>query len=521
MNRKRKHFHKLLFSASLFLLMTPLSAQQITRELIDREFVALRKLSMEYQARLEFDESPAASSTSQRMGRKIIVNIPQLQRITASVGNAYAKDVVRLLLAHELGHQLQYTHAGERPVTVVNECQADILAGYLITQRYYSEIPTLTGDRQQAEIDRLKDVTIAIYSSMYLLGNEFDPGNKHPRSDQRKVALRDGISYAYLWMYEMVKNTPSNPLYADPNTTKAIRKIKENLNYIPGDNVITWSLRHAKRIIHVNADYCKELIFQSTHKWQTSVAAPYVFYEQQITNPGNKTVTITYYNQVYTSLKKDPANPFHWNIISTGAHTKTIYPGTTVTVKGQLEWYANDSIQPSFLSPARTGALYTCSCLENKAAAAETYSLGNVDLAADNNTTPRLSTIVDQVISDKGNFDTYIDGIGILHNPGSDRINFDSKRKLPGAIFNYVIYSRNDKKYMLEAAFYSGKNRQQARQVLNKLITDLSADGLRLSAGHDDRQHQTWEMIQNSEVVGRLRWMIFDTTNLITTEFYN
>lgn len=510
-----------MLTSSLFILSPILSAQSISRELITREFNALRAFAMEPLARLEFDESPAASSSSQRMGRKIIINIPELKRLTAFVGNAHAKDVVRLLLAHELGHQLQYTHSGERPVTVVNECQADILAGYLITQRYYTEIATLPATQQSTEINRLKDVMIAIYSSMYLLGNEYDLGNNHPRNDQRKVALRDGISYSHLYMYTIAKNTPSNPLSSDPNTGKAIRKIQENLNYLTDDNVMTWSFRHAKRIIHINPEYCKELIFESTHDWHTSADDPYVLYEQKITNPGNKKITITYYNQVYTSLRKDPRNPFHWNIISTAAHTKTINPGATITFSGKLEWYADDSIMPSFLTPERPGALYTCSCLENKAAAAETVAIGNEDLASDNKTAPELSTIVDQVISDRGYFESYIDGVGIRHSTGSDNINFDSKRKLPGALTNYVVYNTSNRTYILESNFYAGENKEQSLRVLNKLLSDLTKDDLRLKIETDHMRHRFWDIVQNGKHIGQVSWMDLTPTYVVTTQFYD
>ncbi|HTF29919.1 MAG TPA: hypothetical protein VK625_13795, partial [Flavitalea sp.] len=371
MNVKRPLFNYLVLLLAMF-VFSELQAQQISRELIIREFGRLKFLSKESATQLAFDDVQGSSAVSERQGRKVTINLPELHRLANRTAPIYTTAVVRMVLAHEMAHQMQYTHEQGKNSPVVNECQADLVCGFLIAQQFFYDFVTklienenksVTNELIKEGTERLNNVSIVVFSSIFLLGDDFNPDNTHPRNDQRLAALRDGLSYGA--MYLMYENFNLLPNDLKISTKTSMDSIKKVLNFWENENVITWSQKHARRITHENINHCKDIVVYNEWSWDTAKSHPYLSYAQTIKNIGNKKIYLNFYNQIRTKVRTKPDSVFYWQTTATNSHIATLGPGATKSLSDSLKWYGDRVVMPSVLLFGNPNSLYTCTCSDD------------------------------------------------------------------------------------------------------------------------------------------------------------
>ncbi|HMF69949.1 MAG TPA: hypothetical protein VK616_00665, partial [Flavitalea sp.] len=116
---------------------------------------------------------------------------------------------------------------------------------------------------------------------------------------------------------------------------------------------------------------------------------------------------------------------------------------------------------------------------------------------------PRLSTIVDQVISESDNFEPYVGSVGIIVVKGSKRIAYDSRRKLPGAITNHIIRVLDLPRLFLRSEFYRGVQSAKAVQIANTIITQLKEINI-ICENKNNGINKSWGVFLNQKLVGML-----------------
>jgi len=171
----------------------------------------------------------------------IVLNIEELRKIFQESKTSSFQSVMSLIIAHEIAHQLQFKVYGANSILQnckemkkVYECQADILAGAMlvnISDNGYDEIASINALRV-----------------LYNIGTpEYSFSASHPSHEDRRLAVSMGINVAksisdQSKVFSLRKSLPH------PGESK----LRGILNIENGENVMTWSLRQAKRIVN----YC-------------------------------------------------------------------------------------------------------------------------------------------------------------------------------------------------------------------------------------------------------------------------
>lgn len=465
-------------------------------------------------ASLTFDYSKTTSSKTEKS--KLSVNIPQLKEIIDVIGISYKKDIIRLVLAHELGHILQYQFYSNIHGSLLYECQADIIAGYLLFQLAMNDLilwnqqAGITDIDNPKYVDRMKqlnDKVLASLSAIFRAGSNVLDNKTHPSNEERRLALRDGFNYGTMWLYtEVMPNIPE--LKGQPLSKADIKKMasrfRQNVNYLPADNLITWSYRQSKKITHDNLLNCKDILVYTTIDWDTSADSPFAYYEQKIINKGNKTLTLSFDNQVYTARRTDAANSLYWNLQSSRSYSFTLSPGQVREISDSLEWIATKDYMPHLVYLGRRGSHFSCTSLSDVIPNPSTIVVGNHYA---NMESTSASDMLESFLTTRPYFDEYIGGVGDTYDEKfSGTITYGSRIFFPEASNTTVEYTPRRKRYDMRVDYYKGPVKSKAQQKLQELQQQFIHSSLSLQEhthekGSEDR---AWDIMHEGEQIGSL-----------------
>lgn len=478
---------------------------------IETEFKALQQISFEQQTTLQIDRSPNSSSEEKTTKGILIFNLPELIRITNAIGKQYQRDIIRLVIAHELGHQIQYRTLGNIKGGLVYECQADIIAGYLIFSLLGQEngawqVKNRTLDatdaRYQKKLEEWTDRFNASLAAIFKSGSDYSLNRSHPTNNERLLSLRDGYAYGTIWLFgDFMENDPvlSRSVTA-PSMRATCERFKSLLGFLPDDNLVTWSYRHASKIIHSFLPNSKDIVVYTNWDVDSTNVNCYLTYTQQITNTGNKRITFSYYNQVYSTKPEDPTNTIYWSLLATGNHSITLGPKETRSIQGSLEYLITNKFRTTFVYPGKEGALYSCTTLSDKAA-------DDDDMVSNNFSGGRTQSdenILDAFISSRDLLDSFIGGTGITYTQGSvNTISYLSRLQISAASSTNIVYDRTLKRYSLEANYYHGSQKTNALksvQDLTQLLTKRKYAVKEITT-NTNSQERKWEIQDKQNVM--------------------
>lgn len=516
---------QLLFLVS-FPWLKAIGQDEMLKHEIQNQFVILRQLSREMSTKLEYDYSNTASSESKTKNGILVVNIPQLKDMVQVMGRAYERDLIRLIIAHELGHQIQYRFYSNIAGGLLYECQADIIAAFLLYQVIAQEISqwidiaqvsSLEDPRYKKKMDELNNRFYASLTAIFNAGEAESRERTHPNNNERRLALRDGFMYGNLWLYgEVLANVPATsntPQLTVQTKNQLANHYKKLLNYLPGDNLLTWSQRHAKKIIHEFLLNCKNIAVYSMNDWDTSAENPFVYYKQNIVNKGDKIITLNYYNQVYTVKREDPKNTLYWDLRSTKSHSVTLQPGEKREIVDSLEWIATKEYMPRFVYLGSEGSLFSCTTVSDKV---EYFTKQPRNHFSDPVPTSG-ALILDIYLTSRSNFETFIGSVGKFYTlKFYGDMSFRSLVQLPSAESTEINYIKRKDRYDLEAKFYTGGSRLKADEAVQTIIQSMDKNEFAIkkqpeTVASDDK---FWIISDRSgEDIGKITYYHFDSGN--------
>lgn len=174
----------------------------------------------------------------------IMIGRANIRSWLTNAGITRPREAIRLLLAHEMTHILQYKIYGLDAVLSqypenrrIFEAQADMLAG-----RYL----TLTSTDGAASLDRtMGEASLLLFD----LGDPEIGAAFHPSKEKRRTAVRYGMT-----MGLAVRDLND----IDGAVRASGRRLLDNLSYGPSDSPFSWSFLESKKVVHFGSDVLQD-----------------------------------------------------------------------------------------------------------------------------------------------------------------------------------------------------------------------------------------------------------------------
>ncbi len=287
-------------------------------------------------------------------GKGIYLSRPVLQRIlNDSIVSGYAEFIIQFLVAHELAHQIQFKNYTQNMSNISSceirrlyECQADILAGGMISQLYRLDDSVALGSR-------FTPLMVHALDFVYKIGDDENSITAHPSAIQRRSAFRLGLAFPILM----------SKLYSNNSN------ISESIDYRNNEDSLTWSLRLARHIIHFPNAASKYIIytnpsdeeFEQLTIWDTSKRNPFVVFKTgYFKNTGDKPIKIFLQSRLVGKEREywEPSKPFLQGRVK-NLEVK-LMPGDSSYFNGKLNWWglATANRMPALIIPPDNEALY-------------------------------------------------------------------------------------------------------------------------------------------------------------------
>lgn len=441
-----------------------LLASDNTEDLITTEFVKLKNLANVPDASLTLTNLTNRSSKAYRNG-KIEINVIQLNKLLTQVDQSNKINIIRLVVAHEIGHQMQFKSNTTSSNQLINECQADVLAGFLSFYLSLNE-GLITKNFGPEKIKELEKTSSDSMNAIFLLGDEYNLS--HPTSEQRRRAFRSGMLLSIIQITDDVIRS-SIPESQKKESRVLAKKYLSLLNYIGGDNILLWTKRETNKILHFSNEQCKNIVVFYKWKWNESSENPTIEYTETIKNLGSKRIRFSYTDQVVYASRKYAGNSLYWDLVSADHQTIMLNPGEAKTLNQRLKWEATEERMPKFIPPGARGSLYTCV---------------QIDAISKNTSTPEdfsLSTIqedmtdinaLDVIFNSQDDLSKFISGIGTCLGPDCDYISYESKVQV-GDAETQLIYNQSERSLHMEIVLYNGSEKLEAEKKIAMISKEL------------------------------------------------
>jgi predicted nucleic acid-binding protein len=277
----------------------------------------------------------------------IIINPAQVKK---HINESIYKDtaiIIRLIMAHEKGHCSQFLYY---PQTLLNgfnkelrkvvECQADILAGkYLYESFMESQVKEMSSGHYTDKMRKAGSVGLDLF---FNLGeNKYAQAVVHPAKEQRRTAFKVGRMYGS--MNQQIIHLQQNGNIIEPGSIQAfqqnIKNLANNIAIIPGESIMDWSFREAKRIIHYSTADIGNLVFTMIgSNWSTDPSSPYFEYDFEVVNKGDYTLLTDFDVRVERVLRADSSNSLFRDIFTAQQYSYRLPPGKAARFTGRLKW---------------------------------------------------------------------------------------------------------------------------------------------------------------------------------------
>lgn len=272
----------------------------------------------------------------------LIVDLDQLN----SIRNAHAAQfplVLRFLLAHEEAHQIQFRTYSPKIIDLpederrVYEAQADILGA-----KYLIETIGANGTSDN-------DAIMAALKVAYELGTEQYALADHPSHEARLTSARLGMAMGMIAKLQALGPGPAQG---------SIATLVDKLNVLPGEDVLAWSLRTARRCVNYQRIAIVDLVLIDRKiVYSKDPDHPVTSYWFTYENRGKHALSIDAEVQCDAVARDDPDDIFRWQKISVRNHHMVLPAGQKETISGALRWYGDSSLMPRVIAPPDPTAL--------------------------------------------------------------------------------------------------------------------------------------------------------------------
>lgn len=499
------------------------SAQNETIETItQQEFEAIKISAKEPSAFLVLENTPNNSSRSE-IGGKVVINTWQINRTLQDIEAKDKRYVIRLFVAHEIAHQSLYRMFGRIQPTLLNECQADIISGFLFFQTLSSEFMkqpnAYSPDDLMDLLAKVKDPLDAIFT----LGDILSKDHTHPVKEHRRSAFRDGFAYGMLWFAYFIISNPEIPTEVKKDIRTKFGEVSEILNYTFGEDVINWSLKRSREIIHFGLNACSNIVTHVDYKWNTSSKDPHLYYSIFLKNIGSSKTYVSFESQIVLVLREDRENTLFWETYKKKLHQVILKPDAVYEITDKIQWNATESKMPRVLIIPEGNSLYDCD-LEVPIPVPEIF-LPKTSQAAAYQNEQRLQTGLGILYYDRNRIKEYINSIGFIYDKTMDikRVLYDCKFEIPTASLSRVSYDLKDKKYAFEVTFGDFDAQAKALTKASALIELLKRELPELTIKEENTNifEANWLLLENGNRTGRLVVMKISKTLFVIKLYFD
>ena len=331
---------------SLFLLIssvaTPQRLSSSELEKIISDEAAYVFAAAQFTARLSFSDANINISTP---AGGIILGRSYFNNLHSKVSAENFIFSARFIVSHELAHQMQFkdpavTSGSSCEKRRLVECQADVIAGILMSKMYTIESDDIFNEK-------VPDIITGI-EYIYTLGADENMSNSHPTPLQRRNAFRFGLGF--------ILGKSGNSAITEKNPI------------MKGSDYMRWSFEISKMIMHFPLSNTKNIVcVSSTTDWDPQIAHPNYTFSEQYLNTGDKPLKIKILYQVCgvkalnNHLTPDSI-PKHTPLSGDSKLlTAVLDPGKTIDFSGSLSWLgtADHSHMPRAILSTDADALYS------------------------------------------------------------------------------------------------------------------------------------------------------------------
>ena len=274
----------------------------------------------------------------------IIVDTDQLEQIRTQSDATQFSYILRLLLAHEKTHQLQYRTYSATIVDLpdeereIYEAQADILAG-----RYLME--SMQGSASPLETEATREALRVAYD----LGVERYALADHPSHEGRLTAVRLGMAAGMMEKMHQL---------GGPEGNASAQVLAQKVDFRSGEDALHWSFRTARRIINYRRSDIVNLVLTSQEiDFDKDANHPVVSYQFTYENRGPTPLHVNLEVQSASVPRDEPSDMLRWLKTDVRSYSFTLAPKESHTIKDQQQWVATEELMPRLIAPPTAGAL--------------------------------------------------------------------------------------------------------------------------------------------------------------------
>ncbi len=446
----------------------------------------------------------------------IIVDMKSLANYKNMLNNTNYFTAVRLILAHEFAHFLQYKKYKQELTdislmsSIIYECQADIIAGKYCNESiaesmvekkvkaYQDKVPL---EKVDSLVILEKTFNLDALKLFYQIGAHENETSDHPFNEQRLLAVKLGIEAGKLYMLDLASQKYDNILSREDMKSILSKrsalafnsKLTDPYNF---DSIMYWSLWQAKRVIHYNFEATKNLIisWNPEIKWDTSSDNPYVYYEYSLLNTGNKTMICDFQVRCDAVLRNNPDSNIYSGFLQSRDYSIELLPKQHKLIKDKLNWtYWDKKYMPRMISPSDPTSLLSCrfegdnELLTNNSNPNYRKQFTDVDEQPEQRSIPIYLILLLQDTSHFWNF---------VQNPGEgyldDEGNQDKNMPIIYKCFNPLskielnIPTDSSEKPYVEFGIYKGVNKEYALLLHNNLLFQIQKSIDRIQLKFED-----------------------------------
>jgi hypothetical protein len=215
------------------------SAQVLGRMVLEERELLAQQFGFKVPVAL----SPEGIGAMAHPSQGIILDAQQLQRLRDSLPSASFRDVIRLLLAHEWGHMVQFRRYPMAELTDSTqrrhlECQADMIAGSILAP--------IIGQSPVGQ-ESFRDASYRMIALAFNIGRPvWDFPWMHPNPVQRQLCITTGgVAGFHRDMIRLYERTGDPAMLAAINRSRMI----DRRLFGPGDSLLPWTKREAIAIV--------------------------------------------------------------------------------------------------------------------------------------------------------------------------------------------------------------------------------------------------------------------------------
>ncbi len=476
-------------------------------EIIDSEFSKFRPVAKANDINLGkiiFIQTQQSHIKLNNPTNDISINLHQIENFTQNTSEEFKSLFVRFVIAHEVGHIIQSKGYKKEVLdskrsegNVFLECEADILAGILISEEFNGyEIPELVNNNpdfdQESYTLKMTEVLFEVFKKILDMDNANVFIKSHPSNFQRFTAVRSGQLAGNILNFHFMRDfydttttipQPPNLAYlktAYNNLSKALDFNPNAINDPQKSNIYIWANSEAIRIINRFNAYSSNLVlFNKEIKWDTTAEHPFVKFSFIVLNKSQSVINFS--GRVCTELiprhdknilKNFPIDAYIFN--------RLISPQDTIMISGEIEWrMADKDFMPSILLPGDPRSLYWAYVQANPAA--DTFQVESFDIKFDqwnSGASQDIIDIIDYTLRRKNEFLNYRKGIGISSAESKDEVDEFPITYRPLFMSNSdenknIYFSLTDEKIKFVLKAFTWKDSLKAVSAFNEIIKEI------------------------------------------------